>query len=227
MLLSPYARNEWLTLVGVGLLLAVAAALWWWLAAIVVIVLTAALLAFFRDPIRRIPSQRGIVIAPADGRISSIHTIDHFEPLQGPVLCIRIFLSVLDVHINRSPCHGRVVSITHKNGKHLNALNPQSAEDNESNLIVMVHPVKSHPVAAVRQVAGLLARTIYCDARVNDILQRGQKFGIIKLGSTTELYLPMTLKPQPAIEQGQMVKAGQTILANITPLDASEEVPQT
>ncbi|MCC6682331.1 MAG: phosphatidylserine decarboxylase family protein [Phycisphaeraceae bacterium] len=216
-MLSSYALKEWLTIAAVGLMLTGAAiVLGWWPAALLIALASLALLAFFRDPMRHIPSQRGIMVAPADGRISSIHHVEHFEPFRGPALCIRIFLSVLDVHINRAPCHSRVTAITHKPGKHLNALNPQSALDNEANLVLLVHPVKDHPVAAVNQVAGLLARTIHCAARVGHTLQRGQKFGIIKLGSTTELYIPMTLKPRPAIERGQKVYAGLTVIAHIT-----------
>lgn len=222
-MLSSYALKEWLTIAAVGLMLTVVAVIvGWWLTAIVIALATVALMAFFRDPFRHVPSQRGVMVAPADGRISSIHEVEHFEPFGGPALCIRIFLSVLDVHINRAPCHSRVASITHKPGKHLNALNPQSALDNESNMVLLVHPVKDHPVAAVNQVAGLFARTIYCAARVGHTLQRGQKFGIIKLGSTTELYIPTAFKPRPAVERGQKVYAGLTVIAHISTQDSAE-----
>lgn len=226
-MLSAYAVKEWLTILAVGALLTIAAVVaGWWIVVVLLVLATAATLAFYRDPPRRTPSQRGAIVAPADGRISSIHEVEHFEPFDGPALCIRVFLSVLDVHINRAPCHGRVAHLAHTPGKHLNALNPQSAEDNESNLMILVHPIKGHPIAAVRQVAGLLARTIYCAAKVDDTLQRGQKFGIIKLGSTTEVYLPLTLKPRPNIEQGHKVLGGVTVIANVTALDPSEQPTQ-
>lgn len=226
-MLSPYARNEWLTILAVGAMLTVACVLvgLWWLG-VVVVLATAALLAFFRDPERRVPTQRGVVVAPADGRVSSVHEVEHFEPFDGGATCIRIFLSVLDVHINRSPCHGEVVSISHKAGEHLNALNPDSAERNESNLIVMVHPIRRHPIAAVRQVAGLLARTIVCGVFENKVVQRGERIGIIKLGSTTELYLPSEMKPQVSVQVGQKVKAGLTVLATLSSQDsAPADVP--
>lgn len=216
LMLSSYGKKEWLTILAVGLVLtvgALAAGLWW--AAILVIGATAALASFFRDPERRIPTQRGAMVAPADGRISSIHELDYFEPLGGPAVCIRIFLSVLNVHINRSPCHARAASITHKDGQYLNALNPQSAEVNESNLIVLHHPIRQHVVAAVRQVSGMLARTIVCGVRVGDTVQRGQRIGMIKLGSTTELYIPKGHSPRVAVEVGQKVKAGLTVLATV------------
>lgn len=222
-MLSPYAKNEWLTILAVGLLTTIAAVIvgWWWLAFLTV-PLTAALLAFFRDPNRKTPSQRGAMISPADGRVSSIHEVEHFEPFEGPATCIRIFLSVFDVHINRSPCHGEVKSITYKPGDHKNALNPTSAETNESNLIVLVHPIRRHPLAAVRQVAGLLARTITCGLKEGDVAQRGQRIGIIKLGSTTELYLPADLRPRVEVQQGQYVYAGITVLASVTGKDPVE-----
>jgi phosphatidylserine decarboxylase len=219
-MLSPYAKNEWITIAVIGLLMTIASVVvgWWWLV-FFILPITAALLAFFRDPNRKTPSQRGAMIAPADGRISSIHEVDHFAPFDGPATCIRIFLSVLDVHINRSPCHGHVKSVTHKPGDHKNALNPTSAETNESNLIVLIHPIRRHPLAAVRQVAGLLARTIACGVSEGDVVQRGQRIGIIKLGSTTELYLPADLDPKVAVQQGQAVYAGLTVLATVTGKD--------
>lgn len=226
--LSPAARKEWLTILAVGVLLSVAAgvAQWWW-ALPVVAVLTVALLAFFRDPDRQVPTHRGAVVAPADGRISSIHELEHFEPFDGPATCIRIFLSVFDVHINRSPCHGEVLSITHKPGAHRNALNPESAEDNESNLIVLVHPIRRHPVAAVRQVAGLLARTIVCTAEEGQVVQRGERIGLIKLGSTTELYLPAAMRPEFLVRQGQKVAAGTSVLAHVSGRGADERTEST
>jgi len=222
-MLSTYGKNEWITIAAAGLMLVVASLIMGlWLIAILLLAIASALLLFFRDPERSTPSQRGAVTAPADGRVSSIHEVEHFEPFDGPATCIRIFLSVLDVHINRSPCHGQVTSVTHKPGDHKNALNPTSAETNESNLIVLVHPIRRHPLAAVRQVAGLLARTIACGVHEGDVVQRGQRIGMIKLGSTTELYLPTDLQPKVAVQQGQKVYAGLTILATVTSKDQPE-----
>ncbi len=218
MKLTLYGRREWITIV---LLSAIVAGLgvwfrWWWLSGVSVI-LAFVLLSFFRDPNRRIPTQKGIMVSPADGKISSIHHLDHFEPLSGPATCIRIFLSVADVHVNRAPCHGQVASISPKPGLYLNALNPKSAEVNESNLLVLVHPIKRTPIAAVRQVSGLIARTIVCGVNVGDTLQRGQRFGMIKFGSTTELYIPNAARPEVSVRQGQMVKGGESILAQVNP----------
>ena len=131
---------------------------------------------------------RSVMVSPADGRVSSVHEVAHFEPFGGPATCVRVFLSVLDVHVNRSPCHARVASVTHRPGKHLNALNPQSADDNEANMILLHHPAHKRPVAAVRQVAGLLARTICCTAQPAQSLQRVPPLANIQPGPTTERY---------------------------------------
>jgi phosphatidylserine decarboxylase len=227
-MLSRYGRNECLTIIAVSALLIISAALLgWWLLILLILALTVAMLSFFRDPDRISPTQRGALVAPADGRVSSIHQLDHFEPFDGPATCIRIFLSVLNVHVNRSPCHALVASVTHRDGEHQNALNPQSAEQNESNLIVLIHPTRHHPLAAVRQVAGMLARTIVCDAKPQQVIQRGQRIGMIKLGSTTELYLPHNLHPQVAVEVGQKVYGALTVLATVTGLDATPIEPTT
>ncbi|MEM8781973.1 MAG: phosphatidylserine decarboxylase [Planctomycetota bacterium] len=220
-MLSGYARAEWSIILLVGGLTTVSAALlgWWWVAPLPVIVAVATVL-FFRDPVRKPPSQRGAVVAVCDGRVSSIHKVEHFPPFDGPATCVRVFMSVFDVHLNRAPCHGKVAAITEQPGRFGNTLNPQSIEDNQSVTTLLVHPSKGHPVAAVRQVAGMLARTIHNALYDGQIVQRGQRMGIIKLGSTTELYLPETLEPAVRVTQGQKVLAGQTVLASVNPTDA-------
>ena len=213
-MLTVYGKREWLTILAIGLMLTAAtllAGLWW--LSILTIIMTGGGLSFFRDPHRRVPTQRGMVVSPADGCITSIHEIEKFEPLAEPAVCIRIFLSVFNVHVNRSPCHAVIHSITYRSGKHRNAMSPDSAKVNESNLIVFCHPTRGHRIAAIRQVAGLLARSIVCEARKGQIFQRGQRLGMIKLCSTTELYLPASLHPQVLLEVGQHAKGGLTILA--------------
>ena len=221
-MLSKHAKLECTTIAAVGLMLSVAVVLigLWWLVLITLPVMIG-LLLFFRDPERRTPSQRGVMVAPADGRISSIHELEHFEPLEGPAVCVRIFLSVFDVHINYSPYHVAVHSITHTPGEHKNALSPESAEDNESNLLVLMHPNRRYKMAAVRQVAGLLARTIVCHVHEDQVLQRGQRIGLIKLGSTTELYIAADLSPRLQVKEGQKVTGGVTVLAQITPKEGA------
>jgi len=223
-MLSRSAKTECLTLAAAGGMVAVALGLYGhWVVAVVAVAVTVALLLFFRDPERRIPSDRGAVVAPADGKISSIHKLEHFAPLDGPAVCVRIFMSVFDVHINRCPCHGKISTITPRAGKYRNTLNPEAAEDNTSNTLLMVHPVKGYPVAVVRQIAGLLARTIHCDLEPGQVVQRGQRLGLIKLGSTTEVYLPESLSPSIRVAQGQKVAAGTTVLATVATRDAASD----
>ena len=218
-MLSPSAKNECLVITTCGLMVAAAfGLLGWWPLGVFALVVAVALLLFFRDPERRIPSQRNAVVAPADGKVSSVHRVEHYAPFDGPAVCVRIFMSVFDVHINRCPCHGKVASVTPKPGRYRNTLNPEAAEDNASNLTVLVHPVREHPVAAVRQVAGLLARTICCTLQPGRVVQRGQRMGLIKLGSTTELYLPESLQPRLTVAQGERVHAGSSVLGTVTPL---------
>jgi len=215
-MLSKHARAEWLAAIVIGVLLTVAAVLvgLWWLAVPLWLVVIA-VCAFFRDPDRSVPPARGAVVAPADGRVSSIHEVDHFEPFDGPATCVRIFMSLLDVHVTRNPCHGEVASVAEAPGKRINALKPESVEDNASVTLTLVHPMRRTPVAAVRLIAGMIARTIVVHVDEGAILQRGQRTGIIKLGSSAEVYLPAELRPLVTVEQGQRVTAGETVIAKV------------
>lgn len=216
MLVSPYGKPQTTLIFLLGLLATgLCLAFNQWIAAGLALAAMAVLLAFFRDPDRTIPQEKGLVVSPADGRVSSIHDLDHYAPFNGPARCIRIFLSVLDVHVNRSPVHGRVIRITHTPGQHLNALKAESAELNESVTIEMHHPIHDHPVAVVRQVAGAIARRIVCGAKEGQILQRGERFGLIKFGSTTEVYLPHPEQVEVKVKKGQYVWGGSTALAQL------------
>jgi len=215
-MLSRHARTEWLTILAIGLVLTVAlfyVGLWYVAVPAAVLAIGGAL--FFRDPTRRTPTQRGLIISPCDGRVSSIHEIEHCDDLDGPAVCVRIFISLLNVHITRSPCHGRLVSLEHKPGKHRSTLNPQSMEDNESLYGVMHHPTTGKPVIAMRWVAGLVARTICCTVASGDILQRGERTGLIKLGSTMEVILPKTRGLRLEVCKSERVTGGQTIIARV------------
>ena len=221
--ISPYGKphTTWIILISAALAIGAGLLAWWWaLAAVIFVALI--LIAFFRDPNRKVPAGRGLAVSPADGRISSVHTLDHFEPFDGPAVCIRVFLSVLDVHVNRSPLHGRVRSLTHKPGKYINALKAESAELNESMTIVFEHPVRGEPTFAVRQIAGAIARRIVCGAEIGNVYQRGERFGLIKFGSTTELYLPHPERVTVKVGKGLYVYGGATVLAEIAPQSTAE-----
>lgn len=216
LMLTGYGKKEWsiILALGLGLMILGFVLHWIWLTGLAIAV-TLALLSFFRDPPRRIPDQTGAMVSPADGVVSSIHEIEHHPAFGQGAICIRIFLSVLNVHVNRSPAMGRVLSVEHRPGQFMNALNPKSAEVNEATLMVMGDADTSKPLFAVRQVAGAIARRIVCGVQVGDVLLRGQRYGMIKFGSTAELILPASAKPKVLVQMGQKVYGGSTILAKV------------
>jgi phosphatidylserine decarboxylase len=225
-MLSGYGKREWIAILAAGVV--VAAPLlylhYFWCAA-GTLVLVLALLSFFRDPPRKTPPDPGAMVSPADGVVSSIHEVDPYPPLGEPAVCVRIFLSVLNVHVNRSPCAAQVGPITYQTGTFRNALDPDSARTNESNLIVLHSTEGARPIAAVRQVSGAIARRIVCGVTRGRVLRRGQRFGMIKFGSTTELYLPRSAHPRIEVTKGQRVYGGVTILAFVPPESSAPSPP--
>lgn len=174
-------------------------------------VLTLGLLSFYRDPPRRVPQERGVLLAPADGRV-----VEVARGGAGGELRILIFLSVANVHVNRSPCAGRVLRVEYRPGQFLNALMAESTERNESNAL-SIEPDEPLPgPIVVRQIAGVLARRIVCVARPGETLQVGQRYGMIKLGSRTELRAPDDPRWQVCVRVGQAVRGGLTVLARLT-----------
>ena len=175
---------------------------------------TLACMLFFRDPPRFIPDQPGLMVSPADGKIVEITRLEHHDAFSGPALRIGIFLSVLDVHINRSPCAGVVASTHFTPGEFLDARNPQAGMRNQSNTLVLkVSSMADHPpVAIVRQIVGAIARRIICNATAGTPLQRGERFGIIVFGSRTELIVPDPEAWECLVHIGQHVQGGTTAL---------------
>ncbi len=213
----PFAR--WglaeLQLMGWPLLaatIAVALCPWpWCLTAVVPGVLLALVVWFFRDPPRHISTESGLIVSPADGTIVEISHLEHDEFIDGPAVRIGIFLSIFNVHINRAPEQCRVIDQVYRPGLFLNALKTESLEHNESLWIGLEQEETPHRRMSVRQISGLLARRIVCQLRPGEVVQRGEKFGMIKLGSRTEMTLPageLTVE----VTNGQKVKAGSTII---------------
>ncbi len=223
MLLTRYGFREWMLMTAIALpLIGVALAIqWWWLAGLLTIIWLA-LLSFFRDPIRSIPKnlEPGDMLCPADGVISAIETVDHHESTNGPAVIIRIFLSVLNVHVNRAPYDGEVIALRYVPGKFLNAQTEESAHVNEYNLITMrIHADQvATETIGLRQVSGMIARTIVCPLKVGDRLTRGARFGMIKFGSTTELILPRPQDVEVRVTKGQKVRGGVMVLARLKPM---------
>ena len=187
-----------------------------WGFALVEVLLAAELLfilCFFRDPKRAIPTEKNILLAPADGKIADIETIENVDFIEGSVVRIGIFLSVFNVHINRAPCDVRVEAIEYKKGKFKDARNSQAGKVNEANALLLVRKESPKDRLIVRQISGAIARRIVCKVNEGQELSGGEKFGMIKFGSRTELYLPAGEYVNLEVEVGDKVKAGVTILA--------------
>src|SRR5215218_7432575 len=143
---------------------------WWWVAALMVPVLVW-LFAFFRDPERVVPDEQHAMVSPADGTVSDISEVENDPLLGGPAVRVGIFLSVFNVHVNRSPCDGKVVKVEYKKGRFINAMShAKESDENESNTVVLAEPQTHRPIAVVKQIVGLIARRIIFDPREGDIL---------------------------------------------------------
>jgi phosphatidylserine decarboxylase len=183
------------------------------LAAIPPALVLAFVLYFFRDPPRRVPIEPGLLVSPADGTVAEVTRLEDDPFIGGPAVRIGIFLSVFNVHINRAPAESRVIRLGYQPGEFLNALNPQSAIRNENLWIGLEEESPPYRRLVVRQIAGLLARRIVCNLRSDEVVPRGHKFGMIKLGSRTELLFPDEVGLQVLARVGHKVKGGSTVLA--------------
>ncbi|RMD58412.1 MAG: phosphatidylserine decarboxylase family protein [Nitrospirae bacterium] len=172
--------------------------------------LTAFMLFFFRDPERRIPNVPGAFLSPADGKVIFIGEVEEDKYLKERRKKISVFMSPFDVHINRSPCDGIVVMVKHNTGKFLAAYREGASLENE-NTEIIIESVQGSIL--VRQVAGFLARRTVCRVGVGDVLERGERFGMIKFSSRVDIYLP--LECEVLVKLGQKVRAGESIIARI------------
>jgi phosphatidylserine decarboxylase len=176
-------------------------------------VLTIWCVLFFRDPVRVTPVREGLVVSPADGRVSQI--INAVPPRElglseRPLPRISIFMSVFDCHINRSPVPGRIDRIVYKAGTFINADLDKASEDNERNSFI-ISTGATH--IGVVQIAGLLARRIVCFTREGALVAAGERIGMIRFGSRVDVYLPEGVRP--LVAEGQTSLAGETVLANL------------
>ncbi len=170
-------------------------------------------LYFFRDP-ERVAPDRKVVIAPADGHVVSVVEAVPPEELglgDVPRWRVAIFLSVLDVHVNRAPVAGTVTRIAYRHGKFLSANLDKASTDNERNALAILMPDGRD--LAVVQIAGLIARRILCDVREGEAVAAGARFGIIRFGSRTDVYLPHGVTPLVAV--GQTMIGGETVVAEL------------
>lgn len=160
---------------------------------------------FFRDPERTIPTAPGAVVSPADGKVTSVSQVE-FDGKR--LQRISIFLNVFNVHVNRSPIAGKIRSVDYQSGKFLNAMNPDCAECNEQNTVLVAGDGQS---VIFKQIAGLLARRIVFNKRIGDEVARGERVGLIKFGSRTDVLLEPSA--EISVKAGDHVKGGSSILA--------------
>ncbi len=184
-----------------------------WIPMILLLAVLGWMLAFFRDPQRQIPDDPALLLSPADGRVTDVEIMDTCEGFDGPVLCVKIFLNIFNVHINRVPCAVRIGKIVYKPGKFVDARKPESSVVNESNAIEMVRLDAPADRLLVRQISGAVARRIVCQAKTEATYPAGAQFGMIKFGSGTELYVPQRQRLECLVQKGDKVKAGLTVLA--------------
>jgi phosphatidylserine decarboxylase len=164
-------------------------------------------LYFFRDPERAVPEGAGRIVSPADGRIVDISECEEPSFIGGKAVRVAIFLSVWDVHVNRIPIDGRVTHLEYRKGEFRKAFEAEASEVNERMEIGIESPYGRF---LVRQIAGILARRIVCRVRKGDAVERGARFGMIKFGSRTELFLPAGTRLR--VKTGERVKGGETII---------------
>ncbi len=233
-ILASYGRKTWLPL-GLALLVASALSAFYtpWISPVFVLGLLFTLW-FFRDPERRSDAPPEALLSPADGKVVEIGAADEPQFVGGPAYKIAIFMSVFDVHVNRSPCEASVDWTRHEDGKFLNAMGPQASVENERVLLALRSRSEETPTGGpstsargppeesrmggkpllLKLIAGLVARRIVCPLKPGDSLRRGQRLGMIQFGSRVEIFLPRSEKFEPAVRLGQSVRAGRTVLGN-------------
>jgi phosphatidylserine decarboxylase len=192
------------------LILAIGSALISWWLALFFVALILYTIAFFRDPNRPDPTDQRAVVAAADGTIVDIQEIDEEEFLKARSKRIGIFLSIFDVHTNRAPVDGRIAFQQHRKGFFFDARRPECSEKNEAMTWAFQNP---RATIVVRQLTGAIARRIVGWAKVGDELKRGQRFGMIRFGSRTEVYLP--LDAEILVKVGDHVKGGASVIARL------------
>jgi phosphatidylserine decarboxylase len=166
---------------------------------------------FFRDPPRRIPDGPGLIVSPADGRITDIEEIEEIELVNRRVRRIGIFLSVFDVHVNRAPAAGQIVYCAEFEGSYHDARSPAASTHNTARTWGFASA--DGPLLIVRQITGAIARRIVPWAKLDQMIARGERFGMIRFGSRTEICLP--LDAEISVRVGQKVKGGSTVLARL------------
>lgn len=183
---------------------------WWWIPTGVLFPFAVWLLVFFRDPVRTGPRGNPYVISPADGVIVSVAGVEEPAYLKAKAVRISIFMSVVDVHVNRYPVSGTVEYRHYNPGKFLHAAKEKASLDNEQSSVGLRGP---HGLVLVRQIAGSIARRIVTDPKVGDGVTQAARLGMIRFGSRVDVFLPATAQARLSVQLGDRVHAGATVLA--------------
>lgn len=182
---------------------------YWW--GLLPLFLAAFCAFFFRNP-RRVPhSEKGLVFSPADGTVMEVKRVEEERYLNSEAILVRIFLSVFNVHINRVPLTGRIEWVEKRSGMYLAAYKPEAGAINACNYLGIL---SEYGKVLVVQITGLIARRIVCWASPGDVYETGQRFGLIRFGSCTELYLPV--EAEVLVKPGDKVRGGETIIARFS-----------
>jgi phosphatidylserine decarboxylase len=205
----PFIAIAW-TLATVAALLATRWGTAWWVVTGVLAVLAIWVVAFFRDPIRPGPRGERYVVAAAEGKVVLVTEVDEPMYMKERSLRISIFLSVFDVHVNRYPVDGVVELVHYNKGKFLHAADEKASLDNEQSSVGLRGP---RGRVLVRQIAGLIARRIVTDARPGDSVKQGDRLGLIRFGSRTDVFLPLSARPILKVKPGDRVRVGGSVLA--------------
>jgi phosphatidylserine decarboxylase len=186
-----------------------------WIPLVALSLLELEIVTFFRDPERTIPSDADALVSPADGTVTHIEETE--EPEFGKALRISIFLSIFNVHVNRCPRDAEVTNVRYFPGAYLDARNPESAVRNEQLWIDLLEPGSKRPLR-VKQISGAIARRIVCWLKAGDTLKKGERIGMIKLGSRTDVLVPADAAQEVCVKVGDKVAGGATMLLRLKPL---------
>ncbi len=189
---------------------------WCWPVGILLTVLWLGGLAFFRDPDRPTPGDPGVFVAAADGVVTESGAVEDDPWTKGPATRVSVFLSIFNVHVNRSPCSGVVRSVEYQPGRFLDARDPKSGALNEANTIEISPDEPGIDRVIVRQIAGKIARRIVCTVKPGDRVERGQRIGLIKFGSRTELIVAGRGTCEPVVKVGDRTCGAVTVIARRT-----------
>ncbi len=208
----PVAREGYPFILGSAFATAIVAILGLYVPALFFLAVTFFVCFFFRDPERVIPEKKGAVVSPADGKVVEVSVVPESDFVPEKMLKISIFMSIFNVHVNRTPDNGTVTDVVYYPGKFFSANLDKASRDNERNAVSL--EIGRGRKLIVVQVAGLIARRIICKIRKGDRLSRGERFGMICFGSRLDVYLPPDTAP--AVSVGDKVLAGTSVLGHLS-----------